>query len=55
MSFEDGKNQITTSIYPLEGQRYVEPVKEERELDNIYNVISSKANYVNLDSDGKLS
>jgi len=30
-------------------------VKEERELENIYNLISSKVDYVNLDLDGKLS
>jgi len=55
MSFEDGKNIITAPIDPGEGYRYVEPVRYERELDNIYNVTSNKANYVDPDADGKLS
>lgn len=36
MSFEDGKNRIIAPIDPEEGHRYVEPVTDERELDNIY-------------------
>jgi len=38
MSFEDGKNRVMTPIDPSYGQRYVEQVKEEIELDNIYNL-----------------
>lgn len=54
MTFEDGKNRITTPIDP-EGHKYVEPVRDDRELDNIYNVTSNKADYVDPDVDGKLS
>lgn len=55
MSFDDGKNRITAPIDPGEGQRYIEPMKDERELDNIYNITSTKADYVDPDADGKLS
>jgi len=55
MSFEDGKNRVTTPIDPSDGQRYVEPVKEEIDLDNIYNLTSRKVDYVDLTSDKKLS
>lgn len=55
MSFNDGKKRITTPIDPEEGHRYVEPVKDERELYNIYNITSKEAGYVDLDADGKLS
>jgi len=55
MSFNDGKNRITTPIDPGESQRYVEPVRDERELDTIYNISSNKADYVEPDGDGKLS
>jgi len=55
LSFDDGKNRFTAPIDPREGQRYVEPVKDERELDNIYNITSTKADYVDPDVDGKLS
>jgi len=29
MSFDDGKNKVTVAIDPTEGQRYIEPVKDE--------------------------
>lgn len=35
MSFEDDRKKVTATIDPLEGQRYVKPVKEEIYLDNI--------------------
>jgi len=55
MSFYDSKNKITTPIDPGEGHRYIEPVKDERELDNIYNITSNRFDYVDPNVDGKLS
>lgn len=55
MSFNEGTNRITVLIDMVAVHRYVEPVKDEIELDNIYNITSNKADYVNLDTDGKLS
>jgi len=55
MSFEDGRNIVTMPIDPMEGQRYVEPIKEEMDLNNIYSVTSRKENYLDLKSDGKMS
>jgi len=55
MSFDDGTNRITAPIDPREGHRYVEPIKDERELDNIYNITSNKVGYVDLSADEKIS
>lgn len=55
ISFEDGTHRVTAPIDPLEGRRYVEPVKYEVDLDNIYNLTSNKEDYVDLKSDGKIS
>ena len=55
MSFDDGINRITAPIDPGEGRRYVEPVKDERELDTIYNIMYNKVDYVEPDGDGNLS
>jgi len=55
MSFEDGINWVTALIDPGEGHKYVEPVKDERELDTIYNITSNTTNYVEPDVDGNLS
>lgn len=55
MSIEDGRNKVIVLIDSMEGQRYVELVKEDIELDNTYNLTVGKADYVDLDSDGNLS
>jgi len=55
MSFKGGINRITALIDPREGHGYVEPMRDERDLDTIYNVTSNKADYVEPDGDGKLS
>lgn len=54
MSFEDGKNRVTTPIDPMDGHRYVEPIKAYFDLDNIYNLTTRKVDYVHLTFDGKL-
>ena len=41
MSFEDGTNRITMPIYPSEGPRYVKRVRDEGELDTIYNITTT--------------
>lgn len=53
--FEDRKNRITAAIDPEEGHRYVEPIRDEREIDNIYNVTSNKADYVDPEIDRKIN
>ena len=55
MSFKDGTNRIIAPIDPGEGHRYVESVRDERELDNIYNITSNKSDYVDPDAYGNLS
>jgi len=46
---------ITAPIDPGERHRYIEPLKDEIELDNIYNITSNKADYVDPNVDGRLS
>ena len=55
MTFDDGTNKITTLIDPAEGLRYVEPVRDERELDIIYNITANHVDYVEPNGEGKLS
>ena len=43
LSFEDFEMKLVAPLGPLEGQRYIEPMFNERKadhLDNIYNVTS---------------
>ena len=45
-------------IDPLEGKRYVEPVNSEGQgnyLDQLYNIMSLREDYINRTIDGKLS
>ena len=45
-------------IDPLEGHRYVEPMHSEGQgdyLNHIYNITSTRYNYINPTTDGKLS
>ena len=49
---------MVAPIDPLEGQRYVELVHSEGQvdyLDHIYNIMSSRDDYINTNADGKLS
>ena len=58
MSFEFSKIMVVEPINLLEGQRYVEPVNSEGQLnylDQIYNIMSSRYDYINPTVDGNLS
>ena len=58
LSFEDSEIRVVVPIDPLEGQRYVEPVHSEGKenyLDQVYNIMSSKEDYINPTTDGSLS
>ena len=58
MSFEDSEIRVVMLIYSLQGQRYVEPVNSEGQgnyLDQHYNIMSSRDDYINPIADGKLS
>ena len=58
LSFEDDEMRVVAPLDPLEGQRYVEPMFNEGQgdhLDNIYNVIALKEDYINPTADGNLS
>ena len=58
LTFEDLELRVVAPIDPLEGQRYVEQVKNEGKgiyLNNIYNITSIMDDYVNPMIDRKLS
>ena len=50
--------RVVGLIEPLEGKRYVEPVRgecHEENLDTIYNISSMVVDYINPTTNGKLS
>ena len=50
--------RVVSPIDPLEGQRYVEPVYNEKKIDylnQIYNVTAMQEDYINTTTDGNLS
>ena len=58
LSFEDSEIRVVALIDPIEGQRYVDPVHSECQgnyLDQLYNITSSKEDYINPTNYGKLS
>ena len=58
LSFEDDEMRVVPPLDLLEGQRYIEPVFNERSsdhLDNIYNVTTLKKDYIYPTADGNLS
>ena len=58
LSFEDSEMRVVASIDPLEWHRYVKPVNSEGQgnyLNQIYNIMSSRDDYINPTAHGKLS
>ena len=56
LSFEDYEIRVVAPIDPLKGQRYVNLVNNEDQgnyLDQLYNVMSSKYDYINPTSENK--
>ena len=50
MYFEDSEMRVVAPIDPLEGHRYVELMHskgQENYLDQLYNIMSSKEDYIN--------
>ena len=57
LSFKENEMRVVSPIDPLEGQRYVEPVYNDRQgdyLDQIYNATSMQEDYINPTADGNL-
>ena len=58
LSFEDNVMRVVSPIDRLEGQRYVEPIYNDRQvdyLDQIYIVTAIQEEYINPTIDGNLS
>jgi hypothetical protein len=57
MMFERYGLRVIAPLYPDEGQRYTEPIREEYhvyELENIYKLIARQQDYINPMTDGNL-
>ena len=57
LSFEDEEMRVVSPIDPFEGQRYVEPVYNEGQvnyLDQIYNVTAMHEDHISPTTDGNL-
>ena len=57
LSFKDNEIRVVSPIDPLEGQRYVEHVYNDGQVDflnQIYNVTALQEEYINLTADGNL-
>jgi len=55
MVFELGDLRVTTTLDPMEGEWYMEPVRDRfitMELDHIYNILVHKEDYINPTIDG---
>jgi hypothetical protein len=58
MMFEGYVLRVIMPLDPDEGQRYIEPIKEEDrayELENIYKLTTRQQDYINPMADGNLS
>jgi hypothetical protein len=58
MNFEGDDLRVIAPLYPYEGQRYTEPIREEDwayALENIYKLIARQQDYINPTNDGNLS
>ena len=58
LTFEDSELLVIAPIYPLEGQRYVKTMNSEGQgdyLDHIYNITSTRDDYVNPTADINLN
>jgi hypothetical protein len=58
MTFKGNGLRDITPLYPDEGHKYTEPIKEEDcayELENIYKLTSRQRNYINPTTYGNLS
>jgi hypothetical protein len=57
MKFERDGLRVISPLDPYEGQRYIEPIREEYhtyELENIYKLIARQQDYINPTADGNL-
>ena len=57
LSFQDSGMRVVMPIDPLEGKRYVKPLKgeyHEGNLDTTYNIFSMMDDYINPTTYGKL-
>ena len=58
MTFERDGIRVISPLYIDEGQRYIEPIREEDhacELENIYKLTSRQQDYINPTINGNLS
>ena len=58
MTFEDNQVRVIAPLDPLQGPRYIEPIKAEEEvhnMENLYQMTSNQTDYINPTADGHIS
>ena len=58
MTFEDVQIRVIAPLDPLQGPRYVEPIRAEEEaynIDNLYQVTANQNDYINPTAEGNIS
>ena len=50
MTFEDAQIRVIAPLDPLQGPRYIEPIRAEEEarnMDSLYQMTANQSNYIN--------
>ena len=58
MTFEDAQIQVIAPLDPLQGPRYIEPIRAEEEarnMDSLYQMTANQSNYINPTVEGNIS
>ena len=58
MTFEGNVLRVIIPLDPSQGERYIEPIRDEGEqdtLDHIYNITAKEEDYVEPDADGVIN
>ena len=58
MTFEDAQIRVITPLDPLQGPRYIEPIRAEEEarnMDSLYQMTANQSDYINPTAEGNIS
>ena len=58
MAFEDAYIQVIAPLDPLQGPRYIEPIRAEEEarnMDSLYQMTANQSDYINPTAEGNIS
>ena len=58
MTFEDGQIRVIAPLDPLQGPRYIEPIRAEEEarnMESLYQMTVNQSDYINPTVEGNIS